>query len=697
MNRKISNNLLAVVALSLLALFVFSAGCTIPITPEIDIQIPSTQTQPEKVYYTISFDSAGGSPIATQYVESGRSLSPPSTPIKSGSTFSGWYTSKSYVQEWSFSSPITGNVVLYAKWVQNTPDTAVTPITPAITEPDTSSDLNGRDLDYAQRPKIKKERVFIEKYEKDGYGYAVYRIATISEASIAPLSNPSRGQSEIVLDVGYVTFESISEGMKTITSYISETSQNKVTQTTESWNVGDISVSVGSVKIGMEPIYSHDTVTTESWKAYSKLFEDTERSYNKTTTTAKEIKQTSPYKCPNPNLYYRVALLGTYEVYQVFVVNLETKKITSFVYTVAEPYGPWDLETSTNSLFDYSKLVYPEDLCMNSTDADLSNYLNYQDSGKGYGTSESPYLIANAKEFLRIYEEPDRYYRLVNDIDLSGSKIITEVEFTGHLDGDRHVIQELNVNILSSQTYSEEKNFGLFAINSGTIQDITLKRCTVFVDENKNIEHMINAGVIAGTNSERGIIKNVNVEGPYVSVHRLNSNMGGIVGVNKGEIIDCRVEEGLIYGNGNGGGVAGTTSGKITSCTVIGNGVGRSQSEYEQYHFLYYYGTHAKKGGDHKGWGGIAGVAEKSSFIRDVTVDQLFVHCFFAKTEGAPQSYIGYVIGYNKGSLSGKNVGRVTEKRLGDYSGYVKKYYLHESGSEGHIGRDESSNILDAR
>ena len=67
------------------------------------------------VTYTVTFNSNGGSNVATQTVNSGGTATRPANPIQSGYTFDNWY-SESLTTVYNFSTPVTGNITLYAKW-----------------------------------------------------------------------------------------------------------------------------------------------------------------------------------------------------------------------------------------------------------------------------------------------------------------------------------------------------------------------------------------------------------------------------------------------------------------------------------------------------------------------------------------------------------------------------------------------------
>ena len=70
-------------------------------------------------YYTVNFDSDGGSFITAQTVESGKTAVEPRSPTKSGYTFDDWYKDSSV---FDFSTPITSDLTLKAKWTKNKTD-----------------------------------------------------------------------------------------------------------------------------------------------------------------------------------------------------------------------------------------------------------------------------------------------------------------------------------------------------------------------------------------------------------------------------------------------------------------------------------------------------------------------------------------------------------------------------------------------
>ena len=65
---------------------------------------------------TVTFDTNGGSALVPITVPFNTVASAPPNPVKVGSLFGGWYSNAGLTIPFSFSTPITANITLYAKW-----------------------------------------------------------------------------------------------------------------------------------------------------------------------------------------------------------------------------------------------------------------------------------------------------------------------------------------------------------------------------------------------------------------------------------------------------------------------------------------------------------------------------------------------------------------------------------------------------
>jgi uncharacterized protein (TIGR02145 family)/uncharacterized repeat protein (TIGR02543 family) len=67
--------------------------------------------------YTVSFNSNGGSSVASQSVNYSSTAATPAAPTRRSYVLAGWYSDSLLTNAFSFSTPITAAVTLYAKWV----------------------------------------------------------------------------------------------------------------------------------------------------------------------------------------------------------------------------------------------------------------------------------------------------------------------------------------------------------------------------------------------------------------------------------------------------------------------------------------------------------------------------------------------------------------------------------------------------
>lgn len=78
-----------------------------------------TWTDPTPTTYTVTFNSNGGSAVASQTVADGGKVTEPADPTKDGYTFGGWYKEDTLTTEWDFSTDtVSAATTLYAKWTE---------------------------------------------------------------------------------------------------------------------------------------------------------------------------------------------------------------------------------------------------------------------------------------------------------------------------------------------------------------------------------------------------------------------------------------------------------------------------------------------------------------------------------------------------------------------------------------------------
>ena len=72
-----------------------------------------------KKEFTITFDTQGGSEVKPITIAEGTTITLPRNPTKKGFLFDGWYLSDAFVEKFVATKTITGDITLYAKWIED--------------------------------------------------------------------------------------------------------------------------------------------------------------------------------------------------------------------------------------------------------------------------------------------------------------------------------------------------------------------------------------------------------------------------------------------------------------------------------------------------------------------------------------------------------------------------------------------------
>jgi len=187
---------------------------------------------------------------------------------------------------------------------------------------------------------------------------------------------------------------------------------------------------------------------------------------------------------------------------------------------------------------------------------------------EGTGKVDSPYLIGTAELFneLRNYTSSKYYFKLTNDIDLSGYSTGTGWDpiadgsriFYAHLDGNGHKITGLTINKPTT------KFVGLFGmVGTGfSITNLTL--------ENVSITGYESVGGLAGFVNLSGTIDNVSVSGQVTGTSTegtasVHSGVGGLVGSINGATVTNSHSSANVSGDSYVGGLIGNMNRIILS------------------------------------------------------------------------------------------------------------------------------------
>ena len=68
------------------------------------------------VMCSVTFNSNGGEGVPAQYITYGEKASRPANPVQSGFTFNDWYSDSTLSSLYDFNTPVTGSIIIYAKW-----------------------------------------------------------------------------------------------------------------------------------------------------------------------------------------------------------------------------------------------------------------------------------------------------------------------------------------------------------------------------------------------------------------------------------------------------------------------------------------------------------------------------------------------------------------------------------------------------
>jgi prepilin-type N-terminal cleavage/methylation domain-containing protein len=244
----------------------------------------------------------------------------------------------------------------------------------------------------------------------------------------------------------------------------------------------------------------------------------------------------------------------------------------------------------------------------------------------GDGTEEDPYQINNIDQLLAINNYSNKYFKLMNDIDISNINKI-EGTFNNFLDGNNYALLNYHYEI------SNTSNYGLFNENgnNGVIINLSFKNVYININNNINTNDLV-LGVLTPINN--GIVDNVTISGniDIASNYSSNTYVGGICGKNYGSISKTKNEVIINIDSSSNknyvGGITGYNNGNIlysvnsTSITVKGANINV---------------------------GGIAGYTE--SLEKNITLKGLLNRGNVKPLSGS-SGYVGGLFGYTKGSKS---------------------------------------------
>ncbi len=209
----------------------------------------------------------------------------------------------------------------------------------------------------------------------------------------------------------------------------------------------------------------------------------------------------------------------------------------------------------------------------------------------GNGSAENPYRVKTVTDFaiLSWYVDLlDSCILLESDLDCSGIEIYPIGDlgcFNGKFDGGNHVIENIHIE------QSKSTHVGTFSAlgENGSIQNVGVENIIIdgqyfvggLVGFNKgSIVNCFSTGVVSATyGSVGGLIGNNNWTGDLLGCYSLatvssdsngGGDIGGLVGYNQGTLTECYAT-GPSSGLESIGGLVGTNQGTLTDCYTTGN------------------------------------------------------------------------------------------------------------------------------
>lgn len=196
----------------------------------------------------------------------------------------------------------------------------------------------------------------------------------------------------------------------------------------------------------------------------------------------------------------------------------------------------------------------------------------------GKGTEQNPVLIADYAQLLQMKDQPNLYYKLSGDLDLSGVDheplFDNENMFSGIFDGCGHAVKNMTVS-------GKLGNFSLFGcISTGEVRNLNIIDFVINAGDSILECDELSVGAAAGFSD--GILKDISVSGE-INCGLLNFNeifVGGLAGKATGSIESCRtdvvvnVECALTATDENSvyiGGLAGMAACDVASCQAQGD------------------------------------------------------------------------------------------------------------------------------
>jgi len=163
--------------------------------------------------YTVSFQANGGTDIVQQNVLDGCTVNRPSDPARSGYSFVGWYTDENCTTPYDFTSAVTDDLTLYAKWAARSGGSggSYTPTYPITVDDaadgsaaaDYKSAAKGTTVTITPKPTSGYQVSEVKVLDKDGNPVEVKKNADGTYSFIQPASKVTVQVTYVPADAGF--------------------------------------------------------------------------------------------------------------------------------------------------------------------------------------------------------------------------------------------------------------------------------------------------------------------------------------------------------------------------------------------------------------------------------------------------------------------------------------------------------------
>lgn len=186
-------------------------------------------------YYTIRFDSNGGTKIKNQYVKKDGLVTEPIAPTNKELVFGGWYLTNKFVKKFDFNTKITTDYFLFAKWNEKDDGGDVIP-------PDDKTNHSPDGATLVEWYLVGSGSLFIKEWSVEG-GVQLYSNPTGTDLACILNLTINEGDTFKIKDsdstwIGYSCVDSYNDSSNLgLNNFSSDTDDNFVCNVTSSYNI----------------------------------------------------------------------------------------------------------------------------------------------------------------------------------------------------------------------------------------------------------------------------------------------------------------------------------------------------------------------------------------------------------------------------------------------------------------------------